>query len=371
MTIKITYDYQAFALTPYSGISRYLYEISKNIYQDQDCDIKIVAPLHNNQYIKDSPRGMVIGKRFDNLQDLFGITSLINRKWTTQWLHYNNPDIFHETYYNTYDLVPSHCKTILTVHDMIHEKFISKMNASERNVSKVKKKAIARADHIICVSENTKQDLLELFSVEPGRVSVIYHGCSLIAGDTIDSPPIVTMPYLLYVGNRGYYKNFQALLQAYAISPQLSANFKLVCFGGGRFSMAEKAEIQRWKIKEELILYLEGGDRLLANLYANAAAFVYPSLYEGFGIPPLEAMSFSCPVICSNAASIPEVVGEAGYYFDPHNVENIVSAIKSVVFSKESRENLVVKGLQRSSQFSWRKCACETYNLYQNLISSN
>jgi glycosyltransferase involved in cell wall biosynthesis len=371
MPMKIAYDYQAFALTPYSGISRYLYEISKNIAQEQDCEVKIVAPLYSNQYIKNSPPGMVIGQRYDNLQDLLGLTSLINRQWSANWFNTNPPDILHETYYDVHALAPSHCRTVLTIHDMIHEKFSKNMNASERNVTAVKKQAIERADHLICVSENTKKDLLEIFDIEPDRVSVIYHGCSLLEHDATNSPSAVTVPYLLYVGNRGYYKNFQALLQAYASSPSLAADFKLVCFGGGRFSLAEKAEIQRLKIKEDRILYLAGSDRLLANLYKNAAAFIYPSLYEGFGIPPLEAMSLGCPVICSNVSSIPEVVGEAGCYFDPNNIEDMGNAIESVVVSLETRENLIVRGLDRSAQFSWKKCAQATHSLYHNLISSN
>jgi glycosyltransferase involved in cell wall biosynthesis len=371
--MKIAYDYQAFALTPYSGISRYLYEISKNIALEPDCEVKIVAPLYSNQYLKDSPSGMVIGQRYDNLQDLLGLTSLINRQRSTHWLKANPPDILHETYYDVHALAPSHCRTVLTIHDMIHEKFSKSMNASERNVTAVKKQAIKRADHLICVSENTKKDLLEIFDIEPDRVSVIYHGCSLLENETTapTSPTIVTAPYLLYVGNRGYYKNFQALLQAYASNPSLATDFKLVCFGGGRFSLAEKSEIQRLKIKENQILYLAGSDRLLANLYRNAVAFIYPSLYEGFGIPPLEAMSLGCPVICSNVSSIPEVVGEAGRYFDPNNIEDMGNAIESVALSPETKENLIVRGLNRAAQFTWQKCAQETYSLYHNLISTN
>jgi glycosyltransferase involved in cell wall biosynthesis len=180
---------------------------------------------------------------------------------------------------------------------------------------------------------------------------------------------VVTVPYLLYVGSRRYYKNFKALLQAYALNQQLSDEFKLVCFGGGRLSLAEKAEIQRLKIKEDRILYLEGGDRLLANLYKNAAVFIYPSLYEGFGIPPLEAMSLGCPVVCSNVSSIPEVVGAAGRYFDPNDIEDIGSAIESVVFSENSRTELIVRGSHRAAQFSWRKCAQETYSVYKKLLT--
>jgi glycosyltransferase involved in cell wall biosynthesis len=370
MTIKIAYDHQAFALTPYSGISRYFYEISRNIHLNEDCDVKIIAPLYSNQYLRNSPAKIVIGRRYDSLQDLLGITSSINRNWSKRWLHQNSPDILHETYYHPHDLSPPNCRTVLTVYDMIHEKFSNGMNASERKISDIKKRSIERADKIICISENTKKDLLEIIDLDPEQISVVHLGCSLTKVDNLLDLTVVDAPYLLYVGARGYYKNFKTLLQAFANSAKISDEFKLICFGGDKFSQMEKSEINRLKIKENRILHFKGDDRLLANLYTNATAFIYPSLYEGFGIPPLEAMHLSCPVICSNAASIPEVVGEAGYYFDPHSSEDIVSAIESVVFSEEVRNNLIKKGQQRSNQFSWQNCAQQTRAVYQNIINS-
>jgi glycosyltransferase involved in cell wall biosynthesis len=371
MAIKIAYDYQAFALTPYSGISRYFYEVSKFIGQSEDCEVNIVAPLYKNQYIKDSPIGMVVGRRCDKLQDLLGITSVINRNGSKRWFRDNSPDILHETYYHPHDLSLPNCKTVLTVYDMIHEKFSDGMNASELKVADIKRRSIERADKIICISENTKKDLLEMLNVDSDDVSVVHLGCSLTISDDLVELPIVTVPYLLYVGARGHYKNFKTLLQAFAISDKISNEFKLVCFGGDEFSRSEKMEIKRLNVKENSILHFKGDDKLLANLYSNAVAFVYPSLYEGFGIPPLEAMRLSCPVICSNAASIPEVVGEAGYYFDPHSSEDIISAIESVAFSEEVRKKLIEQGLQRATEFSWQKCAQETYRIYSKLMVSN
>jgi glycosyltransferase involved in cell wall biosynthesis len=371
MAIKIAYDYQAFALTPYSGISRYFYEVSKFINESEDCEVNIVAPLYKNQYIKDSPLGMVVGRRCDKLQDLLGITSVINRNGSKRWFRENSPDILHETYYNPHNLSLPNCKTVLTVYDMIHEKFSNGMNASERKVADIKKRSIERADKIICISENTKKDLLEIFNIDPDDVSVVHLGCSLTISDDSMELPIVNVPYLLYVGARGHYKNFKNLLQAFAISDKISNEFKLVCFGGDEFSRSEKMEMNRLNVQENSILHFKGNDQLLANLYSNAIAFVYPSLYEGFGIPPLEAMRLSCPVICSNAASIPEVVGEAGYYFDPYSSENIISAIESVAFSEEVRKKLIEQGLQRVTEFSWQKCAQETYSIYRKLIVCN
>jgi glycosyltransferase involved in cell wall biosynthesis len=366
--MKIAYDYQAFALTPYGGGSRYLYESSKIISQMPDCEVTIVAPLHNNQYLKDSPPGVVVGKTFDNLQDLLGLTTLINRKGSEYWLRQNPPDILHETYYSNYDIAPPNCKTVLTVYDMIHEKFGDGMNASERDVISRKQKAIERADLIVCISESTRKDLLEITNVDPNKAVVVYLGCSLTKLNNPDESPLVTTPYLLYVGARGHYKNFKTFLQAYATHGTINSEFKIVCFGGGNFAPAEKAEMRQHNISEDQIQYFEGDDQLLANLYTHAAAFVYTSLYEGFGIPPIEAMYLGCPVIAGNGGSIAEVVGDAGYPYDPLDSDSLGAAIEAVVFSPENRKRLIQQGLQQATLFSWQRCAQETYQAYLGLV---
>ena len=116
------------------------------------------------------------------------------------------------------------------------------------------------------------------------------------------------------------------------------------------------------------IQQIGGGDDVLAYLYQSAEAFIYPSLYEGFGIPPLEAMSLGCPVICSNTSSLPEVVGDAGEYFDPNNMESIRSAIETVMQSQARRDEFVQKGRERCAIFSWARCAEETMTIYRGLM---
>ena len=118
-----------------------------------------------------------------------------------------------------------------------------------------------------------------------------------------------------------------------------------------------------------LVRQVGGEDSVLASLYQEAIAFVYPSLYEGFGIPPLEAMACQCPVISSNTSSIPEVVGEAGEYFDPKVIESIMLAIENVVFSPNCIKDLKAKGLERIKDFSWQKCAQETLKVYEKIVN--
>ena len=145
-------------------------------------------------------------------------------------------------------------------------------------------------------------------------------------------------------------------------------NFNLICFGGGEFTKAELTLFKELGLKENQIRQCSGDDQLLARLYTSASVFVYPSLYEGFGIPPLEAMSYKCPVVCSDSSSIPEVVGDAGEFFDPYSIESISLAIERVVESNILSNDLIRKGNDRLKLFSWDKCANETLKVYKSLI---
>jgi glycosyltransferase involved in cell wall biosynthesis len=225
--------------------------------------------------------------------------------------------------------------------------------------------AVARADHIICVSENTRRDLIELLNVAPNKTTVVHHGFSL-TGKPLELAKIRASkrPFLLYVGHRGEYKNFSGMLKALARSVNLKKDFDIVCFGGGPLTASELDLIRKSGLPDEQVSQVSGNDDVLATLYKHASVFVYPSLYEGFGIPLLEAMSFDVPVACSNTSSLPEVVGNAALTFDPALPEAIGAAIESIVSNSELRADLVNKGRDRLKQFSWERCTAETLNTY-------
>ena len=149
----------------------------------------------------------------------------------------------------------------------------------------------------------------------------------------------------------------------------IKSRFKLVAFGGGAFSYSEKKFFREIGLSKNNIIQERGNDQKLIEAYKKASLFVYPSLYEGFGIPPLEAMSLGCPVACSNTSSIAEVVSNAGVYFDPYSVESISNTIKFILYDDSLRKELIKKGEKRIKYFSWEKCSLETYNLYKKLIS--
>jgi glycosyltransferase involved in cell wall biosynthesis len=210
--------------------------------------------------------------------------------------------------------------------------------------------------------------LIQLHGVAREKTSVIHLGFTLSKANA-PVVPSVSRPFLLYVGSRAGYKNFAGLLQAYASSPDLLKHYLLVAFGGGALTATELDLARKLGIPAGQLVQIPGGDDVLAGLYRQAAAFIYPSLYEGFGIPPLEAMSFDCPVVCSNTSSIPEVVGDAALLFDPLSPERMAEAICATVGDEATRQRLIARGRKRVKQFSWAACAQQTMSVYERVLA--
>lgn len=367
--MKICYDYQIFVAQRYGGISRYFYEIASRIAKLDGHSVNIIAPVYVNEYLKAGdlrvdgiyvPPVQRIGREVD-----IAIRVLAN-------LLFKSPrrvDIIHETYYSMRDYKSRTDLRVITVYDMVHEKFPAQCSSTKLS-RHVKAKAVGRADHVICISENTQKDLIEILGIEKEKTSVVYLGGSLFAKHSQVSRLVGGRPYLLYVGARRNYKNFETLLRAYGKSVRLRKEFDLYCFGGGKFSKPELELMSFLGLREDSVKHISGADEALAGLYASAAVFVYPSLYEGFGIPPLEAMSLDCPVVCANSGSLPEVVANGAEMFDPADEEAMRVAIERVVFSDDYRQELVNRGRFRSSFFSWDKCAQDTLTVYQKLLDN-
>ena len=371
--MKIFYDHQIFYWQEYGGISRYFCELASRLAKFDDMDVKIVAGVYINKYLIDCPPNLVAGYYIPPIPKSWRMRVGFNALFCSYWRITKSPDIVHETYYllNKKGKADKEAKKVITIHDMLYEKFGYLLPKSNLICSQ-KEKAIREADHIICVSENTKRDLLERFDIQPSKVSVVYHGNSLkaINYQQIPHPQFFTPghSYILYVGQRQSYKNFEKLLQAYANYPNIKNNFHLVCFGGGAFTNEELQLIHRLGLSEQQVIQISGDDNILANLYSKASAFVYPSLYEGFGIPLLEAMACDCPVVCSNTSSMPEVASSAAEYFDPYDPESIAHSLENVLFSSEKAQLLIKQGQERVKYFSWDKCAEQTRSIYLSLM---
>lgn len=377
--MNIAYDSQIFCAQTYGGISRYFCEIATRISRLPDAQVTVVAPMAVCAYLQNVPSEIIFGfkapqiNRFRLAQRAFRVLAgdLMLRAAGDLMLRAKAPALIHETYFSPYRFGSKRARRVITIHDMIHEKFASSFPYSDKTAA-YKASAAERADHVICVSESTRRDAIEILRLSPEKITVVHHGFALMSigiGDVIGGfVTNHTRPFLLYVGNRGVYKNFMRLLEAWASSKALADSFTLVCFGGGPLQASEMRAMHHLGLKEGQVLQLSGSDELLASLYRKARAFVYPSMYEGFGIPPLEAMAHDCPVICSETSSISEVVGNAGEYFYPGNVESIRDAIERVLSSDCHRNTLIQNGRERLKLFSWDRCAAETYNIYRKLL---
>jgi glycosyltransferase involved in cell wall biosynthesis len=320
--LRVVFDSQIFCHQRFGGISRYVCNLALEMHGMPGVVPLIVAPFHFNEYLDQLPRSLVRGRRVRWLEGLTALAygaSVLPGKIAARRF---KPDILHNTYYFPIK-PPSGARGIVTVYDMIHEKF-PKYFAASPFITRIKAASVAAADHVICISESTRSDLLTTYNIPEERVSVTYLGHDplgpLLSGESPRDFKARVLgadaPYLLYVGSRMNYKNFRGLLDAYAASSLLRTNFFMLCFGGGDFTGAERAAISRAGV-EGRVRHLGGSDTVLANSYAHASLFVCPSIYEGFGIPVLEAMSLECPVACSNSSSLPEVVGDAAKLFDP------------------------------------------------------
>lgn len=375
--MRVHFDSQIFAAQSFGGISRYYASLAQHLDQLANIQARILAPVHVNGYLQALPSRLVLGSQAPCTAVPKPLVRVASQLACAALQAARPSDILHRTYYYPLCHLPGRAKNVLTVYDMIHEKFPQHFSPRDP-IAQWKKRAIAGADKIICISEHTRQDLLELNShVAPERVAVTHLGFDALHQLLPDTPARAfreqalgqDAPYILFVGSRGGHKNFRGLLQAYAASPWLRDAFGLLCFGGGAFTDTENALIAQAGVAPR-VRQIGGADALLAASYRHAALFVYPSLYEGFGIPPLEAMSLDCPVACSRASSIPEVVGDAAAMFDPSSVEDMQQAMESVLGSPDTRARLVAMGRARASLFSWQRCAETTAAIYRETLSA-
>ena len=369
--MKISFDHQIFQAQKYGGVSRYFVNLSIHLKSEKN-QVNIYAPFHQNIYLKNTNfKNNTYFKNFLPKSDR--LISFLNNKIVKLRYKKYRPDIIHQTYYSTNNLIQDlKYKPIVisTIHDMIHEKYPFYFPINNRTIIN-KKNAIKNADHLICVSNSTKNDLIDIYNISESKISVVHHGFELYNDNNDSNNIIIDKSFLLYVGNRNGYKNFNFFINAISKSKRLMSDFDVIAFGGETFSMEELTLFHKLGFRHNQIIQISGSDSLLNFLYKNATAFVYPSLYEGFGLPPLEAMSNNCPIIASNTSSIPEVIGNAGVYFDPTVVDQLLDTIESVVYSDFLKNKLVTLGKERVKLFSWKQCATETEEVYTKVLLNN
>lgn len=368
--MKIFFDHQTFSQQAYGGISRYYTELIVGINKSSNNSAYLPLLVSNNVYLKEM--GMPARAFFPDIKIPKKLQAIdyLNKQLNIYKLSRKEYDIFHPTYYDSYFLpyLKGH-PYVVTFLDMIHEKFGSDFRelAYDGVITEQKRLLANHASRIIAISESTKQDIVNILDINPDKIDVIYLGSSFNVNSVKEYRQTLEMPYLLFVGNRSMYKNFIGLLKA--IHPLLKKyKIKLICAGGELFSKTEIEFMQSLKISD-LVERHAINDKNLPFLYQNALAFVFPSLYEGFGIPVLEAFACQCPCILSNTSSLPEVADDAARYFDPHSIDDIARAIEEVITDEGLRQSLILKGSLRLSHFSWSKTVNETLQVYDRCLS--
>jgi glycosyltransferase involved in cell wall biosynthesis len=292
------------------------------------------------------------------------ITAQLNRPVSVRALRGSNWDVFHPTYYDPYFLRHLHGRPfVLTIHDMTHELYPEGL--SDRKTTPRRKALLAsRASRIIAVSENTRTDVIRLLGVPPEKVVTVLHGNSLKPGALEPRVPALGKPYWLYVGARQNYKNWDLLVRA--LGARANQSDYLVMVGGGALSPSEIQALGQAGLSGRF--HQTGASEAeLAGWYSGARGLVYPSLYEGFGMPLVEAMSWGCPVVAAQASCLPEIGGEAALYFDPRSVDDLMGTL-SRMEDPQVRTRLIDAGRGRSQRFTWESAAEKTMQTYQESL---
>lgn len=269
---------------------------------------------------------------------------------------------------------------IVTIHDLIITRFPESRRKSTTLplplyylklffYHRVLKSAIRRAKKIIAVSEATKKEIIDLFKKEDEKISVVYEGVDLIEGG---KERLIYDPYILYVGAAYPHKNLERLIIAFdkfikSSEVLISKKIKLVLVGkNDLFYQRLKDLVKKLELIDQVVFTGQASDQELVSYYKHALFLVFPSLAEGFGLPALEALNYGLPVAASSVYSLPEVLGPAGYYFDPGNIEEIKKAIEEMVTDDKLRNKLKIEGKEQAKKFSWEKMAQEISTIYKH-----
>ncbi|WP_282050982.1 glycosyltransferase family 4 protein [Maribacter aquivivus] len=358
--MNLILDNIIFSLQDAGGISNYWYQILKRIKKEEGLHIYL---------FDDSEKSSNIFRKELNLsifEQLGKSPGLVGRYTNPKLAQLSEKAIFHSSYYR-YSRNSKHIN-ITTVHDFTYEHYFSGIQLYAH--TNQKRKALVHSDGIICVSENTKRDMLHFFpELTDKKITVIPHGVGnnfyqVDEKELKDKIYFDGRPFILYVGDRkALYKNFNLTVRASKLS-----GLPLAIIGGSPLSEKEQTYINA-KLKSEDYIHFNGVSNEELNIFYNQAlCLVYPSSYEGFGLPLLEAQSAGCPVIAMNTSSIPEVVEESGILLEEESPLLIAEHIKQLLV-EEYRNDLVQKGLENVKRFTWSNTFQKTLDFYKELIN--
>ncbi len=356
--IKVLFESSIFLHQRVGGISKYIIHINDNLGKYK-VSSKIFAPITANDYLENR-ENIIFFLKFKNIPKFCRkLFFLLNNLLTFIYIKINKPDILHLSYYNKSFIKFINIPYILTVYDLIHEKLKYKQNQFE------KKDLITNAKHIICISEETKKDLIKIYKIKNENISVIYLGGPEIKKKISN----IRENYILYVGNRGRYKNFNNFIKAFSESKYLTKNYKIICFGGGKFNNNEMNIFKNLKIKKN-IKYEDGDDAKLLNFFKNASLYISLSKYEGFGLTLLEALKMKCPVVCSDIPVFKEIYRKSCKYVNIKSIKSIKNGIESILKSKKQQKKLFLQSKKITKQLTWKRCAFATAEVYKKILKN-
>lgn len=369
-TLKVMHDHQIFTHQKYGGVSRYHAQIIRYL-KKHNCKVKVPAVFYLNEYLADMSKisGLYHWKYFAKVfmnRYTYRISEWINKWYCILCAKYGNYDVIHITWTDPYLNKYAKGRMVVTIHDMIHELLWTDSEFARSEIEN-KKKAIYESEAIIAISNNTKNDILKIYpDIPEEKIHVIYHGTNHLPEakkpDGLDIPG----KYVLYVGVRDAYKRGMILVEALGQLLKEDDSLYILYVGGGAFNEDEEKIINDAGLNGRIMQY-SASDSELTYLYRNAVCMIYPSLYEGFGVPILEAFDNCCPVICTNASAMPEVGGEAALYFEKEDINMIPCHVKRLMDDIDYREKCINMGVKQADSFSLDLCTKKTIDVYETI----
>ncbi len=374
--MHVFFDEQIFVEQEQGGISRYFAELARAL-GETNMPVHLFAGITRNRYVPPLRPAQGVTVRYWPRRDQLRINtwiarlSRIARRWEFARLRRQSAHwVYHATNYAVDPWIARRATvTVLTVFDMIAEQLCDESTRSRS--LEAKRRGLALARRVLCISEQTQRDFLHWFPERRSAARVTHLAASLRSPSTRAAAAAgAHAPFLLLVGKRSGYKNGRSAVAAFAHLAQSNPAVRLVCFGGEPLSVEEQSLLDAGGLRPRCVA-VQGDDDLLAGYYASAAALLYPSRYEGFGLPVLEAMQLGCPVVTTRCGSLPEVGGDAVIYVEPDDVPGLAQAAVRLLADPAWRQTWADAGRIQSRRFSWTLTAARTREAYEELFRSS
>ena len=361
--MHVALDEQIFAIQPYGGISRLFYEKASAFVRDPSLGVQLEplsAPVVNEYLLGDPELAQAL--KATRARDSY--TALVMQ--FARRRRNNNVDLVHNTFYLPRGLEDHKAaRRVVTVYDMIPE-LLPKTRRRMDFITE-KHKYVSRADHVICISESTRNDLLRVYPEIHCPITIAYPGVGPTFTPEAQQLPGLPVPYILHVGNRSSYKDGETLFRAFA---EISGNFPeitLFLAGGGPLSKTERELCSELEISERI----EQGslpEAGVASAYVQALVTVFPSRYEGFGLPAVEALACGSPLILADTSSLPEVGGSAAHYFPPGDIPALAQLLGEMLSSDSRRHEYLLPGFEQAKKFTWHGYAESNVQAYNSVL---